>query len=779
MSARFTPTTTATTTTTFLALLAVAAFQTPAQAMALETLTSARLAALRGREPSRAALVARGLEADKATLGLGAKDSLKPVDTFTDAYGRTHVRFHQTYDGVEVWNGRLIGHVDASGRRMPTNATVQAGIQLPPAKLIDPRQVEALVLLELGVAKDSTTTFRIDPVVFPTKYQGGLKLGRNAEGALVHDKKFSVKAPRRKAAHVWAYHVRALRGLAVTEFILDGQTGEVLQKWDGAAHSETPVVGTGHSQYAGEVSLDTVQLADGSDRFVLRDATRGSLPSPMGTTYGIPGFGNVGNQVYYYDKTAVDEFGSVLFGVPFTKGVNEWGNGQQFVTSRDAPGSLTGETAAVDAHHSVSSFWDYLKNIFGRDGVDGKGSSVVTIVHETTSFLGSGLGWDIIQYIPGWDMMIIGDGGPTGAIAKLEHIAHEMAHGVTSYTSMLNPWTWGGGEASGINEANSDIHSVMARYYQWGADGKGSVVPDAVTNAPDGRNNLEALWTYGRKDDSQAPSERRLYRPSLNGGYDAWFSGIAGDAAHYVAGPAERAFFFLSQGAAASGDRSSPYLPAGMAGLGNDKAIRIWFNALTTKLTDPMSDYRMLREAVLASAGELFPGSAGSDSAEVTAVKNAFGAINVGPAAGAPEPLRVSITTQDQIGFRENVIVIPAMVPVDLPAPTVLNATDTSVRWSLGGLSVNFPEGGQVQPDGRFMSPTGGVWPVKATSNADPRQFAAGLIFSPSMDSDLDTEPDACDMIAEALTLPSLGVYGNALGDPQLFVNMFNNAFGR
>jgi Zn-dependent metalloprotease len=761
-------------TAALLALVAAA----PLQATVLKALEPARLTALRAQEPSRAALVARGLEAEKATIGLGAKDALKPVETFTDAYGRTHVRFEQTYDGVKVWNGRLIGHVDAADRPMQANATVQPRIGLPPAKLIGRRQIEALGSLELGFVKAGERTLHIEPVVFPTKYQGGLKLGRSADGTLVHDKQYSVNTPRKQVPYVWAYHVRAMQGLTATEFILDGQTGEVLQKWDGAVHSETPVVGTGRGQYVGEVPLDTVQLNDGSGRFELRDGTRGSLPSPMGATFGIPGFSNVGNQVYYYDRTAVDEFGMVLFGVPFTKSVNEWGDGQQFVTGRDAPGGLTGETAAVDAHHSVSSFWDYLKNIFGRDGVDGKGTSVVTIVHETTSFFGNGQGWDIIQYIPGMDMMIIGDGGPTGAIARLEHIAHEMAHGVISYTSMLNPWTWGGGEASGINEANSDIHSVMARYYQWGAGGQGSMVPDTVTAAPDGRNEVEALWTYGRRDDSQAPSERRLYRPSLNGGYDAWFSGISGDASHYVAGPAGRAFYFLSQGAASSGDKSSLFLPAGMAGIGNDKAIRIWFNALTTKLTDPLSDYRMLREAMLASAAELFPGAGGADSAEVAAVKNAFGAINVGAAAGAPEPVKVTISTPDQIGFRSSLIIIPAMVPVTLPSPAVENAGDTSVRWSLGGLSLNFPMGGKFLPDGRFVSAIGGVWPVKATSNADPRQFAAGLVFSPSMDSDLDTEPDACDMIAEALTLPSLGVYPSALEDPHLFVTMFNNAFG-
>jgi hypothetical protein len=163
----------------------------------------------------------------------------------------------------------------------------------------------------------------------------------------------------------------------------------------------------------------------------------------------------------------------------------------------------------------------------------------------------------------------------------------------------------------------------------------------------------------------------------------------------------------------------------------------------------------------------------------MAAVKNAFGAINVGAAANMPEPVQVRIATSDQFGFRENVIVIPAMVPVFLPQPAVLNSTDTTVRWSLGGLSVNFPTGGQIQADGLFMSHTGGVWPVKATSQTDPRQFAIGLIYSPSMDSDLDTEPDACDMIAEALTLPSIGVYANALGDPTLFTTMFNNAFGR
>lgn len=67
-----------------------------------------------------------------------------------------------------------------------------------------------------------------------------------------------------------------------------------------------------------------------------------------------------------------------------------------------------------------------------------------------------------------------------------------------------------------------------------------------------------------------------------------------------------------------------------MAGIGNDRAGRIWYRALTVYLTNT-SNYVAARQAAIAAARDLY----GNGSAEEKAVWNAFRAINVGPAWSA------------------------------------------------------------------------------------------------------------------------------------------------
>jgi hypothetical protein len=79
-----------------------------------------------------------------------------------------------------------------------------------------------------------------------------------------------------------------------------------------------------------------------------------------------------------------------------------------------------------------------------------------------------------------------------------------------------------------------------------------------------------------------------------------------------------------------------------MTGIGNDKAYRIWFKALTTKFTSS-TNYADARAQVLLAAQELY----GAGSKEAIAVQRAYAAINVG--ADVDETATgsgVSITTQ-------------------------------------------------------------------------------------------------------------------------------------
>jgi hypothetical protein len=138
-------------------------------------------------------------------------------------------------------------------------------------------------------------------------------------------------------------------------------------------------------------------------------------------------------------------------------------------------------------------------------------------------------------------------------------------------------------------------------------------------------------WMIGKEISKSGQPLRWMYKPSKDGSSpDAWSPTLKDIDVHYSSGPNNRMFYFLSQGSSAdqASDYYSPYLtqtPAAMSGIGNDKAYRIWFKALTTKFT-AATNYADARSKVLEAAQELY----GAASKEAVAVQRAYAAINVG-----------------------------------------------------------------------------------------------------------------------------------------------------
>ena len=77
-------------------------------------------------------------------------------------------------------------------------------------------------------------------------------------------------------------------------------------------------------------------------------------------------------------------------------------------------------------------------------------------------------------------------------------------------------------------------------------------------------------------------------------------------------------FYLLAQGGSSKCNGSN------VAGIGIDKAAKIWFRALTVKMTSS-TNYAGARTAALSAASDLY----GAGSAEYNAVAAAFSGINV------------------------------------------------------------------------------------------------------------------------------------------------------
>ncbi|USX20145.1 M4 family metallopeptidase [Oxalobacteraceae bacterium OTU3REALA1] len=388
--------------------------------------------------------------------------------------------------------------------------------------------------------------------------------------------------------HELAYYVRTRMAQDGKPFFYDtvvnAKTGAIIAQWQALQ----TVIGQGKSQYNGVVPISTSQSGG---MFQMLDPLRGT-----GGKFGGMAITNAD-----HSSSNNPNPGSV-----YTNSTNNWGDGLQY--NGGSTTDANGQTAAVNALWGLMNTYDTNKNVLGWQSLDGNNTATHIAVHVDRNY-------DNAFYDDRCKCMYIGDGSFFLSLGSIDVIGHEMSHGVTASTADLIY----AGESGGLNESNSDIGGDMVEAYAR-AGGTGNVVPATGND-----------WMTGKEISKSGEPLRWMYKPSKDGSSaDAWSSSLKNLDVHHSSGPNNRMFYFLSMGSNAdpASDHHSKYLikkPAAMSGIGNDKAYRIWFKALTTKFTSS-TNYADARNKVLASAQELY----GAGSKEAIAVKRAYAAINVG-----------------------------------------------------------------------------------------------------------------------------------------------------
>ncbi|MFF2571984.1 M4 family metallopeptidase [Streptomyces sp. NPDC058084] len=349
-------------------------------------------------------------------------------------------------------------------------------------------------------------------------------------------------------------------------------------------------------------------------------------------------------------------------GTLFSNTTDTWGNG---TTSNRA-------TAGADAHYGAALTWDYYKNVHGRTGIRGDGVGAYSRVHYGNAYVNAF--WSDSCFC-----MTYGDGsGNTKPLTSIDVAAHEMTHGVTSNTAGLVY----SGESGGLNEATSDIFAAAVEFYANNSSDQGDYL---VGEKIDIRGNGTPL--------------RYMDKPSKDGSSkDAWYSGIGSIDVHYSSGPANHFYYLLSEGSGAKTINGVSYdsptsdgLP--VTGIGRDKASLIWFKALTTKFSSN-TNYAGARTGTVAAATELY----GAGSAEVTAVENAWAAINVGTRPGDGNPGGKVFENTADVSVPDNGAAVTSSVTVSGVtgnAPSNLSVGVNIVHTYIGDLVVDL-----IAPDG-------------------------------------------------------------------------------
>ena len=281
-------------------------------------------------------------------------------------------------------------------------------------------------------------------------------------------------------------------------------------------------------------------------------------------------------------------------GSPFTGPDSAWGDG----TGTDL------ETACVDAMYAVQKQWEMLRTWLGRDGIDGNGRGFPMRVglNQANAF---------------WNGSYTSYGRNTAGTRQAtstDVVAHENGHAVFSTT----PGGAGGGnrnEKGGLNESAGDIFGTLVEHF---------------LNEPSSLDPPDYL--IGEEVDLAGDGPiRNMYDPSALGHPNCYSSAIPGTEVHAAAGPQNHWFYLLAEGSNPENGPASPTCDGStVTGIGVQKAGQIFMGGLNRKVTD-WSHARARVETVNA-ARELFPGS----TAECTAVKAAWNAVNVPEQSGEP-----------------------------------------------------------------------------------------------------------------------------------------------
>ncbi|OKK06480.1 metalloprotease [Streptomyces sp. CB03234] len=392
----------------------------------------------------REAADAKASPADAARGHLAAKESrykiaepgrdLAPVQTLKRGAEET-VRLQQKHQGVPVLGGQYVVRMEnKGGERVVTGTSgkyftdLTTGVTPAVAKDVAVRRAVTATQRRLGGHRLSKDDAKKTAPLHGTA--GGLVVIPRGEGLLTYHVTVRGTHPATGGPVLQHVYVDARAGFPVLQFSgiktltpPKAATGTAVKKADAPADPGTGTVGSGTLLNGAKVDLNVSKAADG--RYVLADRARMADGSKAALTT--------------WDARDKDVY-DVLGGWPAD--LREFGSaGAEF--GKDAT-----DAGAVDAHWAAGQVYDYYKKHHARDGLDGRGSAVNSLVGVTQFGLPYvNAFWDGTKMVYG-----SGDREYKPLSADLDVVGHEMTHGVVENTANLVY----AGQSGALNEAVAD-----------------------------------------------------------------------------------------------------------------------------------------------------------------------------------------------------------------------------------------------------------------------------------------------------------------------------------
>lgn len=494
----------------------------------------------------------------------------------TDELGMRHIRFKQVYRGIPVWKRDLYLHLDRTGEPSAINGSYE----IAPKEAVTIPQITGAnaILLSTDDLKKSNHLASND--------LGGMQaLGIEQPSATL------VLYPENGKFRL-AYDVDIHPNL--TEhftYLVDAVTGGIIR----SIPLHCSLVPPKHVSAIGIPALTQAVSSIGKSAMPLAGFVSSSGVDLNGASRNFRSYQHTDNQYYMlWDLPSYNAGSSIPpndvkgGGLTLDLRNNDASQDAQLlhVTSSNNAWS---DPASVSAHANMNTCYSYYRTTFNRDAIDGKNSTVISIVHVTEN------GASMENAYWNGKLMLYGDGGTTfkPLAGALDVAGHEMTHGVTSNTADL-VYEF---QSGALNESFSDVFGVFI-------DNDDLTVGEDIMQPGKGTSlrNLE-----NPADPNAAPPQpahmndfRQLGADQDNGGVHS-NSGIPNRAAAII-----------------------------INALGREKAQQIYYRALTTYLTRN-SQFIDCRIACEKAAKDL-----GYSASDQQAVSNAFATVGIGGTPSDP-----------------------------------------------------------------------------------------------------------------------------------------------
>ena len=501
----------------------------------------------------------------------------------TDAQGNVHVRLQQVFLGVPVYGAEVIAHTKngafdmLNGRYYPTPELDNVTPAVDAARAIE------RVKTAIGIERVKSNWTAEDLQII-----GGQPF--TAELTVYH-------TGRKLNAERLAWHIVAHPNMLAREvYFIDAMTSEILHQYNNTCNL------VGHRHEHGAAAKDESQTF-GALSPTLEDGPVTASGLDLLNINRSFGVWQVGSQ-YVLEDASKPMFNSTTSNMP-NEPVGAIITLTAMNTSPENQSSFTynlvvsnssnfNNPTAISGHWNSIKSYDYFKNTFNRNSIDGVGGNIVAFVN-----VADGDGSSMENAFWNGNAMWYGNGGSIfKPLARgLDVGGHEMTHGVIEKTANLEYQD----ESGALNESFADVFGVMIDRDDW------KLGEDVMQNGVNPNNALRDMQDPHNGVSSNSP----WWQPSHT---DEQYSGNEDNGGvHINSGIPNHAY----------------YLFATTSGVGKDKAEQVFYKALDDYLVKS-SQFVDLRIAVEQAATDLY-GSTVANAASV-----AFATVGIGDNGGQP-----------------------------------------------------------------------------------------------------------------------------------------------